>query len=406
MIEISLDSLISGSRIYIAGSKSIANRLLILQALSLGRINLSNLPDCDDTQILKNILSNLNENINVGHAGTCMRFLTAYLAIQNSKYNISGSERMHQRPIKVLVDSLKSLGASINYKGYEGFPPLEVCGKKLTGGIVSIDGGVSSQYISALLLIAPFLKNGIELKIKGSPVSFSYIELTLDILSRIGANVKFHNNTIFVSQLSLIKKCDIKIEGDWSSASYWYSLIALSPISSCLELSGLNIDSYQGDREIARIMEFFGVKTISTPGGVIIKKESINKKHLKLDFTNCPDIAQTIMACGCALNMQIEFIGVETLRIKETDRIKAMNNELKKFNCGIEKYNDLYRTVGDFKKTKGVIIETYNDHRMAMSFAPLSKLMPIVIKDDLVVSKSYPNFWNDFSSLGLKIEKI
>ena len=392
--------------VFISGSKSESNRLLILQQL-FSRITISNLSDSDDTHHLQHALSTQDSEINIGHAGTAMRFLTAFFAAQKNRTVIlSGSDRMHNRPIKILVDALKDLGAEISYVDKEGYPPLKIMGKELTENKVQINGNVSSQYISALLLIATSLSEGLTVELLGEITSIPYIKMTLSLLNQIGIETSFEGQTIQVKPLQNSKQQDLLVESDWSSASYFYSIIALSDIGSEIRLSSYKKQSLQGDAVLADIYEYFGVSTTFDENSIILKKVAKSKKELlQLDLNKAPDIAQTIAVTCFGLGVSCDLDGLHTLKIKETDRLEALKNELTKLGAIISVTNDSLYLEGSSKIISNVSIETYNDHRMAMAFAPLAMLMPINILDANVVTKSYRNFWEDLQQIGFQLNK-
>ena len=392
--------------VFISGSKSESNRLLILQQL-LSRITISNLSDSDDTHHLQHALSTQDSEINIGHAGTAMRFLTAFFAAQKNRTVIlSGSDRMHNRPIKILVDALKDLGAEISYVDKEGYPPLKIMGKELTENKVQINGNVSSQYISALLLIATSLSEGLTVELLGEITSIPYIKMTLSLLNQIGIETSFEGQTIQVKPLQNSKQQDLVVESDWSSASYFYSIIALSDIGSEIRLSSYKKQSLQGDAVLADIYEYFGVSTTFDENSIILKKVAKSKKELlQLDLNKAPDIAQTIAVTCFGLGVSCDLDGLHTLKIKETDRLEALKNELTKLGAIISVTNDSLYLEGSSKIISNVSIKTYNDHRMAMAFAPLAILMPLNILDANVVTKSYRNFWEDLQQIGFQLNK-
>ena len=392
--------------VFISGSKSESNRLLILQQLFY-RITISNLSDSDDTHHLQHALSTQDSEINIGHAGTAMRFLTAFFAAQKNRTVIlSGSDRMHNRPIKILVDALKDLGAEISYVDKEGYPPLKITGKELKENKVQINGNVSSQYISALLLIASSLPEGLTVELLGEITSIPYIKMTLSLLNQIGIETSFEGQTIQVKPHQNSKQQDLVVESDWSSASYFYSIIALSDIGSEIRLSSYKKQSLQGDAVLADIYEHFGVSTTFDENSIILKKVAKSKKELlQLDLNKAPDIAQTIAVTCFGLGVSCDLDGLHTLKIKETDRLEALKNELTKLGAIISVTNDSLYLEGSSKIISNVSIETYNDHRMAMAFAPLAMLMPINILDANVVTKSYRNFWEDLQQIGFQLNK-
>jgi len=396
--------------ITVSGSKSESNRLLILQKLYPGII-LKNLSNSEDTRLLQEALNSNKKTIDIHHAGTAMRFLTAYYAAQKGKeVIITGSSRMKERPIKILVDALKSLGAAITYLENEGFPPLKIKGKNLTKNSVSLDANISSQYISALLLIAPKLKNGLTITLTNSITSRPYLDMTLALLKETGITVITDKDTIQVKPLDAISQPKtFFIESDWSSASYFYSAIALSKIGTQITLNSYKKDSLQGDSAIVKIYEDFGVKTIFEGNSIQITKTATTY-HLKpktYNLINTPDIAQTIAVTCFGLGIPCLLTGLHTLSIKETDRLSALKTELEKLGAQAIITGNSIQITGKFlsDNLNAKEIDTYNDHRMAMAFAPLSVLNPIVINRAEVVAKSYPSFWEDFKTLGIQIEE-
>jgi len=393
------------SKIKITGSKSEANRLLILQAL-YPNITIDNLSNSDDTSLLKKALSSKEKIIDVHHAGTAMRFLTAYFSIKNGREVIlTGSSRMKERPIGILVDALKELSADISYIEKEGFPPLKITGTELTKNKVTLSANVSSQYISALLLIGPSLDNGLELTLDGKITSVPYIKMTLSLLDEIGVKNHFVGNTINVLPFKDNKKFKtMTVESDWSSASYFYSIVALSPIGTTIQLSSYKRNSLQGDSVLVDIYEQFGVSTTFGNNTIQINKTEILDSDvvIQLDLSNAPDIAQTIAVTAFGLGLRCDLTGLHTLKIKETDRLEALRVELSKFGADIKVTKDtLYLESHSKSIIDEVEIQTYNDHRMAMAFAPLSLKTNISINDAHVVSKSYPDFWKDLEYLGI-----
>ena len=399
------------SSIKITGSKSETNRLLLLQALYPNLV-LDNTSNSDDSEVMLKALQNsqlLTPNsqlIDVHHAGTAMRFLTAYFSIQEEKEVVlTGSSRMKERPIKILVDALNQLGAEISYEENEGFPPIRIKGKKLTQNKVSLPANVSSQYISALLLIASKLENGLELTLEGEITSVPYIKMTLALLNEIGVKTSFVGNKITVCHAELVSASQLTVESDWSSASYWYSIVALSEIGIQISLSSYKENSLQGDSALVEIYQDFGVETtFNSDNSITISKERIHNSQLTThnsQLNNSPDIAQTIAVTCFGLGMGCDLTGLHTLKIKETDRLEALKMELTKLGAEISVTNDsLYLKSSSAIKEK-ISISTYQDHRMAMAFAPLALKVPIVIEDAVVVSKSYPDFWKDLALVGI-----
>ncbi|MBD3724104.1 MAG: 3-phosphoshikimate 1-carboxyvinyltransferase [Flavobacteriaceae bacterium] len=401
------------SKVTITGSKSETNRLLLLKAL-YPNLEIANISNSDDSEVMQKALtitqhpSPITQTIDIHHAGTAMRFLTAFFAIQEgNEVMLTGSSRMKERPIKILVEALQQLGAEISYVENEGFPPIQIKGKKLTQNKVSLPANVSSQYISALLLIAPKLENGLELTLEGEITSVPYIKMTLALLNEIGVQTSFENNTIKVNhQPSTINHQPITVESDWSSVSYWYSIAALSEIGTQITLSSYKKNSLQGDAALAEIYKDFGVETIFNENDTITISKV--KPHYLSPFTynlkDCPDIAQTIAVTCFGLGIGCDLFGLHTLKIKETDRLEALKNELTKLGAEISVTNESMHLKPSTSINKNIAIKTYQDHRMAMAFAPLSLRVPIVIEEAEVVSKSYPDFWNDLKSVGFQVK--
>ena len=335
-----------------------------------------------------------------------MRFLTAYFAIQNKREKlISGSKRMKERPIKILVDALNQLGADVSYKENEGFPPLLIKGKQLTKHKVSLDANVSSQYISALLLIASKLENGLELTLKGKITSVPYINMTLSLLTQLNIETEFKNNIITVKPLQeKVKPKTLTVESDWSSASYFYSIVALAKIGTVISISSYKKNSLQGDSALANIYKSFGVATTFKENTVLIKKTAKvdSKTTIDFDLANSPDIAQTISVTAFALGLESNLTGLHTLKIKETDRLEALKTEIEKLGGQVKITNESLHLSPSKNIIENVVVSTYNDHRMAMAFAPLALKTPIEIEDYKVVSKSYPTFWDDLKQLGFQ----
>lgn len=395
--------------IKLPASKSISNRALIINALSYSPYPILNLSDSDDTKVLEAALFSNTNKFDIGHAGTAMRFLTAFLAKIAGEWEITGSERMQQRPIAILVDALTQLGANIEYIGTEGCPPLKIFGTHLKGQTIELDGSVSSQYISALLLIAPTVENGLTLKLKGNITSSSYIRLTLELMAKFGIQYRWDSNEIFVPEQNYFAR-DFTCEADWSGASYWFQVIALLDSGEII-LENLELESLQGDANIASWFEQFGVKSIQKKEGVLLSKtENIQPEKLVLDFIENPDIAQT-MACLCvAKQIPFHFTGLKTLKIKETDRIAALQNELAKFGAEITEpeHGQLAwdGIVNSELKQNEPMVETYHDHRMALAFAPMAIAgLPMQINDPMVITKSYPSFWEDLGKVGFDISE-
>ncbi|MBT3524379.1 MAG: 3-phosphoshikimate 1-carboxyvinyltransferase [Flavobacteriaceae bacterium] len=393
----------------ISGSKSESNRLLILNSI-YGNLKINNLSNSDDTVILDKYITNLESHIDVHHAGTAMRFLTALLAIKtNKKFVITGSKRMKERPIKILVQALNKLGANISYFDKKGFPPLIIKGQEIFGGEISLSSNISSQYISALMLIAPILKNGLLINLEGKITSKPYLEMTLAILKKIGINCYFKNNIISIEHCSKINNSAISIESDWSSVSYFYSIVALSNAAE-LNIGTFYKSSIQGDVKLYEIYAKLGVETkfIKSSSRILIKKinDFIKPDHIDLDLTENPDIAQTIAVTCFGLGISCDLFGLHTLKIKETDRLEALKIELSKLGANVKVTNNSFHLAPTFSINNGISIETYNDHRMAMAFAPLALMTPIIINNPDVVTKSYKDFWKDLKSLNFNLSKI
>ena len=392
------------SSIQITGSKSESNRLLLLQAL-YPEFKLENVSNSDDSNLMTNALSSKSEIIDIHHAGTAMRFLTAYFSIQEGRETIlTGSKRMKERPIKILVEALQELGAQISYKENEGYPPIKITGKKLTKHKVSLKANVSSQYISALLLIASRLENGLELTLEGEITSIPYINMTLSLLDEIGVESSFMGNIIRVKpNTTTLKPKTFTVESDWSSASYYFSIAALSEVGTEINLSSYKENSLQGDSALVSIYKHFGVSASFSENKLTLKKEKSNLEPLSLDLKNAPDIAQTIAVTCFALGISCDLIGLHTLKIKETDRLVALKIELEKLGGSVEITDKSLHLSASKRINPMVSIATYNDHRMAMAFSPLALKTSIIIEDAMVVSKSYPTFWEDLKSIGFKI---
>ena len=394
------------SSIQITGSKSESNRLLLLQAL-YPEFKLENVSNSDDSNLMTNALSSQSEVVDIHHAGTAMRFLTSYFSIQEGRETIlTGSKRMKERPIKILVEALQELGAQISYEGNEGYPPIKIKGKKLTKNKVSLKANVSSQYISALLLIASKLKNGLELTLEGEITSIPYINMTLSLLDEIGVESSFIKNVISVKpNTSRLKPKTLTVESDWSSASYYFSIAALSEVGTEITLSSYKENSLQGDSALVDIYNHFGVSSSFKENSLALKKEKSSLEPLALDLKNAPDIAQTIAVTCFALGISCDLTGLHTLKIKETDRLVALKGEIEKLGGEVEITDESLHLSASKVINPMVSIATYNDHRMAMAFAPLALKTSIVIEDAMVVSKSYPTFWEDLKAIGFKINQ-
>ena len=402
------------TNLQISGSKSETNRLLVLQALYPNLV-LENTSSSDDSEVMLNALQNFQlptsnfQLVDVHHAGTAMRFLTAYFAIQEGQEVIvTGSPRMKERPITILVDALNQLGAEITYEEKEGFPPLRIRGNKIVKNRVALPANVSSQYISALLLIAPKLENGLELVLEGEITSLPYIKMTLDLLNQIGVKTLFENNTIKVTHHPLPNTQQlITVESDWSSASYWYSIVALSEIGFQVTLSNFKKNSLQGDSVLVEIYKNLGVQTVFNDKEIsLCKVETLIPETLNLNLNNCPDLAQTIAVTCFGLGISCQLAGLHTLKIKETDRLEALQTELTKLGADIQVTSEALRLQPAASIKSNIVISTYQDHRMAMAFAPLVLKTTLIIEEAEVVSKSYPTFWNDLKKVGFEITKV
>lgn len=394
-------------KITISGSKSESNRLLILQKL-FSEIAIENLSDSDDSIHMQHALSTKDVLVDIGHAGTAMRFLTSYFAVNEGRETVlTGSERMQNRPIKILVNALKDLGAEITYEDKEGYPPIRIKGTKITNDKVKINGNVSSQYISSLLLIASKLENGLEIELLGKITSVPYINMTLSLLTQLGIENSFKGNFIKVYPKEDIVKQTVVVESDWSSASYFYSIVASSEIGSEIQLSAYKEESLQGDSCLADIYEHFGVSTTFGENFITLKKERATKKDtLEINLKNAPDIAQTIAVTCFSEGITCNLSGLHTLKIKETDRLLALEDELTKLGAKISVTDESLHLEKSLIINKNIAIKTYNDHRMAMAFASLALKVPIQINNAEVVTKSYQKFWDDMQQIGIKINNL
>ncbi|TAI46897.1 3-phosphoshikimate 1-carboxyvinyltransferase [Flagellimonas allohymeniacidonis] len=393
--------------IQITGSKSETNRLLLLQAL-FPNIQIENLSNSDDGSVMQLGLSKNSGMVDIHHAGTAMRFLTAYFASQEGKNVVlTGSTRMKERPIKVLVEALRDLGADIVYENNEGYPPLRISGKKLKGYKVSLPANISSQYISALLLIAPSLKYGLELLLVGKITSVPYIKMTLSLLESIGATTSFEGNTIKVEPKERVGDTLMVVESDWSSASYFYSIAALSDVGSQIKLGSYKASSLQGDSVLSKLYEDFGVETTFSENQITLTKtKETASAYIEYDLSNAPDTAQTIAVTCFGMGLGCHLTGLHTLPIKETDRLDALRVELTKLGAEVDTDENSLTLRPSNGIVENVAIDTYNDHRMAMAFAPLALRTSLFINDAEVVSKSYPDFWNDLKTLGINIKEV
>jgi 3-phosphoshikimate 1-carboxyvinyltransferase len=391
--------------ITITGSKSESNRLLILKAL-YPDLEISNLSNSDDTQVTLKALKNNESIVDIHHAGTAMRFLTAFFSAKpNSKVVLTGSSRMQDRPIELLVEALRSLGAEIEYVNRKGFPPLKITGKKIDISQVALPANISSQYISALMLIAPSLKNGLEIELIGETTSIPYIKMTQTLLDNLGFKTFFNNNKIKISPADKITLNQWTVESDWSSASYFYSVVAIANKSE-IALESYYSESLQGDSDLVQIYKKIGVTTVFNNSSITLSKTPnfALPEVLDLDLRNTPDLAQTIAVSCFGLGVDCNLTGLHTLKIKETDRLEALKVELEKLGAIISITNDSLELRFSGVINQNISIDTYNDHRMAMAFAPLGIKVPIVINNSEVVSKSYPGFWEDFKSIDFQYD--
>lgn len=389
-------------------SKSISNRMLIINALSYSPFPVENLSDCDDSIVMNQVLQSDTNRFDIGHAGTAMRFLTAYLSKIVGEWHLTGSQRMQQRPISILVDALRKMGALIEYTGQEGYPPLKITGTALMGGLIELDGSISSQYISAILMIAPTVQGGVTLRLTNKITSRSYIEMTLSLMKKFGIKYQWNGNEIKIREQNY-KPVKYSVEADWSGASYWYAMAALAETCD-LRLKGLYLNSLQGDAVQASWYEkYFGIRSRQEGDTVRLTKIRIEHvRELNLNFIENPDIAQTFVVLAIGKNLPFHFTGLKTLKIKETDRIAALKNECSKLGAKLIEPAE-GELSWDGKIIEGLIeeeteIETYDDHRMAMAFAPIALTgKKIRIKDAMVVTKSYPSFYEDLRKVGFEV---
>lgn len=395
--------------IVLPSSKSIANRALIIHALSFSPYPIENLSDSDDTNVMEQVFHSNSNHFDIGHAGTAMRFLTAFLSQIVGEWTITGSDRMKQRPIGILVDALTKLGSRIEYIENEGFPPLKIYGSHLKGCVLELDGSISSQYISALLMIAPTIEDGLTLRLKNKITSRPYIEMTLQLMEQFGVKHVWKGNEIRISEQKYLAR-PYSVEADWSGASYWFQMAVLAEEVD-VELIGLRTQSLQGDAIVAQWFELLGIRTTATEqGSRLTKNGQALPKFLQLNFIENPDVAQTFAVLCVMKQIPFHFTGLETLKIKETNRIAALQDELAKFGAHLtEPAHGELKWDGTFPLEKQAlpIIETYHDHRMAMAFAPAcQQLGQVAILDPMVVTKSYPGYWVDLKKVGFKVEEI
>lgn len=390
----------------ISGSKSESNRFLILKNLYLSSLKIKGLSSSNDTQLMINALETKEGIIDVEDAGTAMRFLLAYFSIKAKKPIIlKGSARMHQRPIGVLVKELQNLGARIEYMEKENFPPLKILPSELKGQSISIDSGISSQYISALMMIGASLPNGFIINLNGETVSRPYIELTSKLMGEMGFKIKTQENSIKVERAPENLKSEVEIEADWSSASYWYLMVCLSK-NARLKLLGFKSNSYQGDQEVQNLFLKLGVKSTFENGFLILEKIEIEfPSELNLNLIKCPDLAQSLIVAMAALRIPGKISGLQTLKIKETNRLEALKTELEKTGAKISISDDFFQLIQGIKSLENLEFETWSDHRMAMSLAAFSMIAPISIREPDVVKKSYPNFWLDMKKIGFNFQE-
>jgi len=391
--------------IALSTSKSVCNRALIIAALCEGKVDIRNLSDSDDTRLLAAALNSSGSHFDIGAAGTAMRFLTAFIAQKEGDWTITGSERMKQRPIGVLVDALRHLGADITYTENEGYPPLNIKGKKLKGGELTLKSSISSQFISAILMIAPCLEGGLTLTLEGDIISRPYIQMTLDLMAYFGTESEWEKQTITIPKKNYKPK-SFEVEIDWSGASYWYEVVALNKKARIL-LNSAKAINYQGDAEVLEIFKGLGVKTTFTKEGALLENTGNTVDFFECDLLNQPDLAQTVVTSCAMLNIPFKISGLQTLRIKETDRIAALITELAKYGLVISESEPgtLSWNGETCEKAENIKIATYEDHRMALAFAPTAILHPgILIEEPEVVSKSYPGYWDDMKKVGFKIK--
>ncbi len=392
----------------ITGSKSESNRLLLLQAL-YPNVAVNNVSNSDDSKVMRKAVEDEKaEIVDIHHAGTAMRFLTAFFSVQEGReVLLTGSSRMKQRPIQILVDALRQLGANISYEENEGMPPLRIRGKELAKNKVSLAANVSSQYISALLLIAPKLPQGLELTLEGKITSVPYIKMTLSLLDQLGIETQFEGNKIQVFPKKKVEDATLTVESDWSSASYFYSIAALSDVGTEITLSSYKENSLQGDSSLAQIYQEFGVTTSYNENTITLRKETTPEKDIvECHLENAPDIAQTIAVTCFGLHMGCDLYGLHTLPIKETDRLAALQTELTKLGATVSITDESLHLTPSTTINEGVDIDTYQDHRMAMAFAPLGLKTQIIINEAEVVSKSYPDYWKDLEALGFTNKEL
>jgi 3-phosphoshikimate 1-carboxyvinyltransferase len=402
-ISIKLTSVLKGTANLLPASKSISNRALIINALAGGQSALQNLSDANDTQLMLRLLNSADPVIDVEDAGTTMRFLTAFFTVTNQKKTLTGTARMKERPIALLVDALRSVGAEIRYPEKEGYPPVSIIQfKGQAQNSVRLRGDVSSQYISAVMMIAPKLPEGLTIYLEGKVGSRPYIEMTAALMQHFGATVQFESNVITIPHQPY-KPASFTVESDWSAASYWFAFTALAAEAD-LYLPKLSLNSLQGDHVVVDIMKHLGVQASMENGLLHLTKTNVTRS-VSWDFTHCPDLAQTIAVVCAAKGVKGHFTGLESLRIKETDRIAALQHELRKIGADlVEESSASWTLVPAAQLPRAASFATYKDHRMAMAFAPLATQMKVTIEKPEVVKKSYPNFWNDMKGVGFEFD--
>ena len=396
---------LSSKKIKLNSSKSESNRLLILKALSNNKIKIKNLSKANDTVLLNNLIKTDSNSVwDIEDAGTSMRFLTSYLSIYKEGVTLTGTPRMKKRPIKILVDALNEIGSKITYLENEGYPPIKIEQKvNQIKNSIAIRGDVSSQYISSLLMIAPILGNGLFIDIKEPFYSKPYVDMTLKLMEKFGIKSALEKNQIKINHQKYVGG-EYYVESDWSAASYWYSIVCINNQIDKLKLLGLRENSFQGDKIISKIMILFGVKTQYEDDGILIKKSKSQLESIELNFKDCPDLAQTIIVIAAFMKIELKLYGVESLKIKETNRLLAMKSELKKIGCDfLDMDNHWILKKRKNKFPKNFILDTYEDHRMAMAFSPLASELNLKVNNPEVVKKSYPNFWNDLLKVGYDI---
>ena len=405
-LKISGFNINSNNKIIVSGSKSESNRVLILKYLFNPDIIIDNLSNSDDTKVLLKALENQTDIVYIHHAGTAMRFLTSLFAVSNRKnIMLTGSDRMQQRPVGELVDSLRSLGADIIYEKEIGYPPLRFNGFNQTNKLIELRSDISSQFVSSLMLVAPYLNDGLQIKLVGNIFSKPYILLTCEIMKKFGFSCIFNKDEIKIKSNKKVSIKNYSVESDWSSASYLYSIVALSGIE--LNLSSFKSNSLQGDSKLSKLYENFGVKTFFKNDEIILKRSKSHrmKKFIELDLIENPDLAQTIIVTSLGLSIHTKLTGLNTLKIKETDRLVALKNEISKFNTDVI-IDDQSIEINNFPKVlpENIEIDTYHDHRMALAFSPLSVLVKLVINDYGVISKSFPEYWTILQKLNFDLE--